>query len=132
MQSKKAKVTKVTKLDKKDNYGNSTSVVEFENGDKGYYTHKDENQTKFITGREADYVIEEKQGSKGPYFKVTLPQSQQQQRGGFGGKPAIDPRTQMISFAAAYTKDLVVADKVKLENFETQFNKIYSVMTSKL
>lgn len=122
--------TKITRMEKKDSYGNTSFLLEFKNGDKGYYTSKDENQTKFIVGQESEYNIEEKVGSSGkPYFKISLPQIN---KPSFGGKPSIDPRVQMISFAAAYTKDLVVAGKFSMNEFEKEFNRIYNIMTSKL
>ena len=59
---KKAKVTKITKMDKKDTYGNTSFIIELENGDKGFYVSKNENQTNFTVGSESEYVIEEKDG----------------------------------------------------------------------
>lgn len=128
----KSKVTKVTKMDKQDSYGNTSFVIEFENGDKGFYTSKSADQTKFIVGKEADYNIEKKTGSTGKeYFKITVPQDQQ---GGFnkGGKPQVDPRIQMISFSASYAKDLIVGGKVTINDFESTFDRIYNKMTSKI
>lgn len=125
----KARPTKITKLDKLDNYGNTTFVIEFDDGTKGFYTSKSPDQIKFTVGNVADFEIEAKQGSKGPYNKITIPQT------GFkpgAGKPTIEPRIQMISFAAAYTKDLVVAGKFGMEKYEQEFNRIYDVMISKL
>lgn len=128
----KAKVTKITKMSQKDSYGNTSFIVEFDNGDKGFYTSKDEDQKKFVVGSEAEYLIEEKQGTKGKYYKVTLPQSGANFKSGGAGKAPIDPKVQMISFAMAYTKDLVVAGKVPLDQLEIQFGKLYNVMISKL
>lgn len=131
----KAKVTKITKMDKKDSYGNTSFVIEFDNSDKGFYVSKDENQTKFSIGKETEYTIEQKVGKTGAtYYKISLPQSEQQpggwQKG--GGKPAIEPRIQMISFAMAYTKDLVVAGKVELKELPIHFDVIYNEMISKI
>lgn len=128
----KAKVTKVTKMDKLDSYGNSSFIVEFVDGQKGFYTSKDPNQTKFVAGQEAEFLIEEKEGKQGKkYNKITLPQTAGKPFGG-GGKPAPEPRVQMISFAAAYTKDLIVAGKVPLSEFGVVFEMIYGEMTSKI
>ena len=125
----KAKVTKITKLDKLDNYGNTTFIVEFDNGEKGFYTSKNPNQTKFVVGNVTDYNLEVKQGAKGAYNKITLPEVPKV----FGsGKPQIEPRIQMISFAAAYTKDLVAAGKFGMDAFEKNFNTIYQIMISKI
>lgn len=125
----KAKPVKITKMDKKDTYGNTSFIIEFDNGDKGFYTSKTEDQKKFIIGNVADYEVEVKQGSKGPYNKITVPQQD-----GFGkpGKVLIEPRVQMISFSMSYCKDLIVAGKVSMPDLESQFNRIYSAMISKL
>lgn len=127
--TEKAKVTKITRMDKLDSYGNTSFIIEFDNGMKGFYTSKNPNQTKFVVGNVADFNIEEKQGSKGVYYKITVPQADGKP---FGGKPAIDPKTQMISFSASYTKDIIVAGKAGLQDFEKVFNQIYNVMISKL
>lgn len=128
---KKAKVTKVTKFDKVDNYGNTSYMIEFDNGDKGYYSTKDSEQKKFIVGNVSDYVLEEKVGQKGPYNKIKLPETEQKQFGGFQKKQQ-DPKIQFISFAASYTKDLIVAGKATPESFDFTFDKIYNKMMSKL
>jgi hypothetical protein len=127
---KKALVTKVTKFDKVDSYGNVSFSVEFANGDKGFYSTKSADQTKFVVGKDAEYEITEKQSQKGGvYYKITLPQSEQP---AFKGKPVVEPRIQMISFAMSYTKDLIVAGKVELKEISTTFDIIYNEMISKL
>jgi hypothetical protein len=127
---KKAKTTKITQMAQKDSYGNTSFIIELDNGDKGFYTSKNENQTKFVVGQETEYLIEAKEGKKGTYYKITLPQTEQV--GGFKGKPVIEPRVQMISFAMAYAKDLVVAGKVDMKALPETFDIIYSEMISKL
>jgi hypothetical protein len=131
---KKSKVIKITKFEQKDNYGNTSYSIEFENNDKGFFSTKDEDQKKFIIGQEAEYNIEEKTGKTGKvYYKITLPQSEQPVKSfGGGGKPQQDPKVSMISFALSYTKDLIVAGKVPISDLEKEFNKIYTLMVSKL
>lgn len=128
----KAKVVKITKMEKKDSYGNTSFVLEFENGDRGFYTSKNEDQKKFVVGQEAEYNLEVKQGSKGPYNKITVPNDNSFVGGGFGKKAPVDPRVQMISFAAAYTKDLIVAGKIGMNDFKKEFENIYNVMIAKI
>lgn len=132
METKKAKVTKITKMDKKDNYGNTSFIVEFDNLDSGWYTSKNEDQKNFVSGNVADYVIDAKEGKKGTYYKITLPQTDKPAFTPGGGRPQQDPKTQMISFAMAYTKDLVVGGKVPMTDLEKEFNKVYALMISKL
>lgn len=132
METKKSKPNRIEKKDKKDSYGNTSFVISFDNGDRGFYTSKDEDQKKFVVGVEVEYLIEEKVGSTGTkYFKITLPQSQSFS-GGFQKKQQQDPKVQFISFAASYTKDLIVAGKATPESFDFTFDKIYNKMMSKL
>ncbi len=130
---KKARVTKVTKFDKVDNYGNTSFAIEFENGDKGYYSTKSPDKIPFIAGNVADYLLEtlQKKDGSGTYNKIKIP-GEQPQGGGFQRKQQQDPKIQFISFAASYTKDLVVAGKFGMQDFEKEFNRIYNIMSSKL
>lgn len=135
METKKAKVTKITKMEKKDNYGNTSFIIEFDNGDKGYYRSKNEDQKNFIADNVSDYQIEEKTGGTGTkYFTVTVPKTDQPfSKPGFsGGKPQQDPKVSMISFSMSYTKDLIVGGKLPIEDLEKGFNRIYNLMISKL
>lgn len=130
----KAKTTKIVKMDKKDSYGNTSFIITLDNGDSGFYTSKNEDQTKFVVGQETEYLIEQKQGKNGFYNKITLPQSENsfQGSGGFKGKSAPDPKVQMISFAMSYTKDLIVGGKVQMAELEKVYNQIHALMISKL
>lgn len=132
METKKAFVTKVTKYDKKDTYGNSSFLIEFKNGDKGYYNSKDENQKKFVAGMESDYNIDEKVGKNGNiYWKITaIGEANSFQKA--AGKPQVEPRIQMISFSMSYVKDCIVAGKVPMADLEKEFNRMYNLMISKL
>lgn len=116
-------------MDKQDSYGNTSFLIEFATGEKGYYTSKDADQKKFVVGSETEFNLETKPSKSGStYNKITLPQSEQK----FGGKPQQDPRVQMISFSMSYTKDLVVAGKVDMKAMEETFERIYSKMLSKI
>jgi hypothetical protein len=130
MGAMKAKVTKILKLDRLDSFGNTSFVIEFDDGTKGFYTSKNPDQNKFIVGNVADFEVEVKQGSKGPYNKITVPNTGQQFKG--GGRPPVDPKVQFIGFSASYSKDLICAGKVEMKDFESTFNKIYALMISKL
>lgn len=130
---KKAKVTKVTKFDKVDGYGNTSFSIEFDNGDKGFYSTKSPDKIPFIVGNVADYVIEqiEKKDKTGFYNKVKVPGSDDFKSGG-GFKKQQEPKVQFVSYAASYAKDIVCAGKATTEQFESLFDKIYNKMISKL
>jgi len=127
---KKAIVKKITKFDQVDQYGNSSFSIEFDNGDRGFFSTKNPNQTKFVVGEVTEYLIEAKEGKKGTYYKITLPQTEQPFKA--TGRPQMEPRIQMISFAMAYAKDLVVAGKVEMKALPATFDIIYGEMISKL
>lgn len=99
--------------------------IELDNGDAGSIGSKEQMPAKLNPGSELTYTIE---GNK---IKAVMPM-QQQAGGGFHKKPQIEPRIQMISFAMAYTKDLVVAGKVDLKGMAVQFDIIYNEMISKI
>jgi len=129
---KKAKPIKITKMDKKDSYGNTSFIIDLDNSDSGFYTSKNENQTKFVIGQEVEYDIVQKVGGTGkPYNKISIPQSENKPAFS-GGRPQQEPRVQMISFAMAYAKDLVVGGKVPIGELGTQFDIIYNEMIGKL
>lgn len=132
---KKSKVTRVMKWEKKPGYNDTSYTIEFENGDKGFYSSKDDDQKRFVVGQESEYAIEEKTGKEGKkYFKITSPLDPVPafKGGGGGGRPQVDPRVQMISFAMSYCKDLIIAGKIGLQDMEKEFGRIYTVMISKI
>lgn len=97
--------------------------IELENGDKGQIGTKEKNPDKLAVGQELSYTIES--SSRGNKIKAVTAQG-----GGFKGKPQRDPKEQMISFATAYTKDLVVAGKVEMREFEAAVKRMYNIMKS--
>lgn len=125
----KAVTSTVLKMDEKDSYGNTTFKVTLDNGDAGFYTSKNENQTNFVKGKEVEYNIEKKVGKSGKeYFKITLPHAERK----LGGFQREDPKIKLIGFAMSYSKDLIVANKVKIESLESCFERIYNIMLKKI
>jgi hypothetical protein len=122
----KARPTKITKLDKLDNYGNTTFVIEFDEGTKGFYTSKNPEQNKFVVGNVTDFEVEQKQGSKGPYNKITIPQAAGFKPG--GGKPAQDPKQYFLTTGYAYSKDLVIAGKIDTDKLHNLAEDIFNNM----
>ncbi len=100
--------------------------IELDNGDSGQIGSKEKMPAKLNPGSELTYTIEET--SRGNKIKAVVTGAP----AGFKGRTMPEPRIQMISFAAAYTKDLVVAGKFGMQDFEKEFNRIYTVMISKL
>ena len=99
--------------------------IKLDNGDHGQIGTKERLPDKIAVGQELTYTIEE--GQYGSRIKAV----QQSSGGGFRGRQQ-EPKIQMISFAMAYTKDLVVAGKVDLKNMSQYFDIIYQAMISKI
>lgn len=98
--------------------------IELDNGEKGQIGSKDKMPAKLNPGQELTYTLE--QTAHGPKIKAVLP------AGGFKGRATEDPKVKMIGFAASYVKDLVCAGKVDMKDFQTYFDKMYTLLTSKL
>ncbi len=101
--------------------------IELDNGDSGQIGSKEKMPAKLNPGSELTYTIETT--TRGNKIKAVVAGAP---AGGFKGRSMPEPRIQMISFAAAYTKDLVVAGKFGMDAFEKNFNTIYQIMISKI
>lgn len=100
--------------------------IELDNGDKGQIGSKEKMPAKLNPGQELTYTIEET--GRGNKIKAVV-----NQQGG-GGRKFVqeDPKVKMISYVGSYCKDLVVAGKIGLQDFEKEFNKMYNLFCSKL
>lgn len=100
--------------------------IELDNGDKGQIGTKEHLPAKLNPGQELTYTIEATE--RGNKIKAV-----QAAGGGFGGgRKGPDPKVQIVGFAMAYTKDLVVADKIKIGELPAIFEKIHKLMADKL
>lgn len=105
--------SKVTKADFKDSYTSTHGElfnfwIEFENGDKGYYSSKSRDQQKFVIGSAADYEKEAKEGKNGQYFKIKP--AKPQNFSGNGSYNGAGKKSSNASFALSYAKDLGIAN----------------------
>lgn len=129
METKKAKITR-TVFKNEWNGGNGTVYyheTELDNGDKGQIGCKDKEPAWLNPGQELNYTIETT--DKGIKIKRV-----QEGKGGWsgGGRPQEDPKIKLIGFAMSYTKDLIIADKLKINQLEESFEKIFNKMISKI
>lgn len=122
---KTAKITRTTFKQKWTGGGNTVFYhdIELDNGDKGSIGAKEEMPSKLNPGSTLTYTID---GNK-------IKAVQSAPTNNFsGGKKAPDPKVQIIGFAMSYTKDLIVGGKVGIQDLEKEFNRIHSLMASKL
>lgn len=124
---KKAKITRTTF--KNEWKGTNGSVfyhdIELDNGDKGSIGAKEQMPAKLNPGQEITYTID---GNK---IKAVNTAG----GGGFaggGGRKGPDPKVQIVGFAMSYTKDLIVADKIKVDQLPAIFEKIHALMAAKV
>jgi hypothetical protein len=123
---KKAKITRTTfKNEWTSPQGSKVFFhdIELDNGDKGSIGTKEQMPSKLNPGQELTYTIE---GNK---IKAVVGQ-----QAGFAGgaKKGPDPKVQIVGFAMSYTKDLIIADKVKIDQLSGTFEKIHGLMAAKL
>lgn len=103
-----------------------THFIQFDNGDKGEYSSKSEDQQKFIIGQECEYEFIPNQNAQYPAKIKTV------STGGFSGTNK--PQSNEKSFAASYAKDIIIAyinrgDQVKKEWFDDWANHIHNWMS---
>lgn len=126
---KKAKITRTTFKNEWTGGGNTVYYhdIELDNGDKGSIGSKEKMPSRLNPGQELTYTIEH--SSNGNKIKAvnTAPAF-----GGGGGKKGPDPKVQIVGFAMSYTKDLIVADKVKVDQLPAIFEKIHALMAAKI
>lgn len=125
------KVKTVKKFDTKDNYGNISYLITLEDGTSAYYRTKEENQTYFVEGQEADAIIEEKPKKDGTgTYRNIKPNKPQQQFGGKGYSK--DHKKESVTMCLSYAKDLCVAGKITTEQMLPLAGKFYDWVSQKL
>lgn len=119
---KKARITRTTFVSEWSGANGNVYYhkVELDNGDEGQIGTKEKMPAKLNPGQELTYTIEST--SHGNKIKAVSA------GGGFQKKATIDPRAQFISFASAYSKDLVVAGKVDLKDMNGASESIFKNM----
>lgn len=102
-------------------------IIEY-NGKQAYYNSKKKEQTKFIAGQEAEFTEEQRQGKNGPYMVIKPIQKQGYQNKSSFNKQLVKEQARYAGFAVSYVKDLIVADKVKLEDWRSYSTVIFEHM----
>lgn len=96
--------------------------VAFENGDVGEYSSKDQHQSKFVVGQEAEYTLTSAEYNGNTYYRVKPAQPQGGYSGGgkFGGGGKADPERELRIVRQTCMKagvDLICHDKVSPSEF---------------
>ena len=111
-------------------FGTMYSFIITYNDKKAFYTSKSKDQNKFVAGQEAEFIEEEKtftkkDGSTGKYLAIKPPQPQRQSN---YGKALQKEQSRYSGFSVSYAKDLVVANKLPLEELATYAWILFELM----
>ena len=93
----------------------------------GYYSSKKKEGIEFEQGKEFSFIEEEKQGTNGNYFIVKLmPKSGQSNY----VRQVKKEQSRYSGFAVSYVKDLIVAGKIDIKDWQSASEKIFKFMVN--
>lgn len=90
------------------------------------YTSRSKNQNNFIAGKEAEFNEIEMEGKKGKYWKIT-PISAQSNFSNHSRKQKVE-QTKYSGFSTSYVKDLIIAGKINIDDWQAESRKIFNFM----
>ena len=118
---KRGKITKVKRFsDTPNENGFFTFLVEFENGDSGYRSLKEQEDPYFVEGSEVDYMIEEreKKDKSGTYFTIKKPKKKFEFGKGWQPKGAKEYKAEMVSMALKYSYETANLSRAEGEELD--------------
>ncbi len=125
----KAVIERVDYIKEYENkYGTFHLHKVYYDGKTALYNSKSKEQSKFIMGQEAEFTIEMKTGKNGEF--LTIKPMKQGGGGGYSnyGKALKKEQSRYAGFAMSYSKDLVVADKIKIDDMSLYTKKMFDLM----
>ena len=124
----KAVITKVTFKKEYDSKYGKMYGFSIEYDDKSaYYSSKKREQTKFIEGQEVEFTEETRKGDKGEYLVV---KPVYEVGNSNFGKQLKREQSKYSGFAVSYVKDLIIADKIDIKDWESASKKICMFMVN--
>ena len=91
-----------------------STLIKFEDGKVGTYSHEGLTQDYFVAGQEVEFEAK----NMGTWWKLMKPKKKWDKHpGGWVPKSPAEIKRDNIGFAAGYVKDLIVAGTIKLEQF---------------
>ena len=126
----KAKITKV-KFDKEytDKYGVKFKFTIGYDGKEGYYSSKSKDQKKFIEGQEAEFTEEKRTWSDGRPYIIIKPVYANAGNSNYGRQLKRE-QSKYSGFAVSYVKDLIIAEKIPIDQWESASKKIFNFMVA--
>jgi hypothetical protein len=121
----KAKIEKVEfNKEFESKFGTLYQFKVWYNGKMAYYSAKKKEQTKFIAGQECEFVEEERSTEKGSFW-IVKPMTP---KNAAWNKAIKKEQSRYSGFAVSYVKDLIIADKIELKDWEKASEKIFKLM----
>lgn len=125
----KAKITNVTfKKEYESKYGMMYGFSVEYDGKSAYYSSKKKDQTKFVKGQEAEFTEEQRKNEKGKEYTVIKP-IYAMGNSNFG-KQLKREQSKYSGFATSYVKDLIIAGKLEMKDWESASKKIALFMVN--
>lgn len=115
----KAKITNVVfSKESEGKFGKQYNFLVEYDGKKAYYTSKSQEQTNFVIGSECEFTEEEHASAKtGGKYWVVRPVRANTFQSNYG-KALQREQSKYAGFAVSYVKDLIIADKVPLDEWK--------------
>lgn len=111
-------------------YGTLHNFMVYYDDKKAYYSSKTKDQNKFIAGQEAEFNEEEKEGTNNNKYLVIKPiQKVWSGKSGYS-KEIKKEQSKYSGFAVSYVKDLIIAGKVPLSDWQKESKSIFEFMVS--
>lgn len=125
----KAKIIKVTFLKEKEGKFGKEYNFQIEYDDKkAYYTAKKNPQTHFIEGQEAEFTETSATSAAGnPYYTVKPIVAATGSKSNYG-KALAKEQSRYSGFSMSYSKDLVVAGIIKIDEMEKYCRSMFNLM----
>lgn len=124
----KAKITKVTFKEERDGKFGKQFNFEIEyDGKKAYYTCKSKDQQVFIEGQECEFTEEKRTSKAGNSYLVVKSLHQGGNKSQYG-KALQKEQARYSAFAVSYVKDLIIAEKIDLDDWAGMSSMIFEHM----
>ena len=94
-------------------------------GKTAFYSSKKKDQDYFVVGKESEFTEEEKTSDKGTFYVI-----KPIREGKFSNfsKQIKKEQSRYSGFAVSYVKDLIIADKIDIKQWEAASEKIFNFM----
>jgi len=126
----KAKITKVTFIKEYDTKHGKMFLhkIEFD-GKEALYSSKKKEQTKFVPEQETEFSEESRTNKDNKEFLVIKPIYANAGNSNYGRQLKRE-QSKYSGFAVSYVKDLIIAEKIPMDQWESASKKIFNFMVA--